>query len=105
MSQKSEDLLKAENKELIDDFKTTKFKIIRFLSIIFNVILILAQIKLLRNHDVKMQTYGVFILCNISILVMLLAPNLTKFTLKKVIKYTYIPTMISVYLFISQVFS
>lgn len=102
MSQQDNDLIKASENKLQNEFNTTQFQIARALSITFNVILILAQIKLLKDHDIDIKTYGVFIFCNISILVNILAPKLTKLTLKQVGKYSAIPTIISVFLFLSQ---
>ncbi|WP_256384905.1 fumarate hydratase [Photobacterium toruni] len=105
MSQPENDLIKASENKSQNEFNTPQFQIARVLSITFNVILILAQIKLLKDHNIDIKTYAVFIFCNISILVNLLAPRLTKLTLKQVGKYTAIPTIISVFLFLSQTFS
>lgn len=103
MSQPENDLIKASESDSRSEFKTPQFQIARVFSITFNVILILAQIKLLKDHDIDIKTYGVFIFCNISILVNIFAPKMTKLTLKQVTKYSAIPMITSVFLFISQI--
>ncbi|WP_413516791.1 fumarate hydratase [Photobacterium phosphoreum] len=105
MSQPDNDLIKASESDSKNEFKTPQVQIARLLSITFNVILILAQIKLLKNHDIDIKTYGVFIFCNISILVNIFAPKMTKLTLKQTTKYSVIPMVTSVFLFISQIFA
>ncbi|MCP4954728.1 fumarate hydratase [Photobacterium aquimaris] len=105
MSQPDNDLIKASESDSKNEFKTPQFQITRVLSITFNVILILAQIKLLKTHDIDIKTYGVFIFCNISILVNLFAPKLTKLTVKQVSKYSTMTMLVSVFLFISQIFA
>ena len=105
MSQPENDLIKASGNDSRDEFKTPQVLVARLLSITLNIILILAQIKLLKDHAIDIKTYGVFIFCNISILVNIFAPNLTKLTLKQVAKYSAIPMLTGVFLFISQIFA
>lgn len=103
MNQPVDTVDKTERDNSTNDMQLAQFNIARIFSIILNVVLILAQIKLLKTHDVTIKTYGLFLLCNVSILFSLFAPRLTSFKLKQILKYAYMPTVIAVFIFIGQV--
>lgn len=105
MSQAANVTAKTDKPDPSNDFQSSQFKMTRIISVIFNVVIILAQIKLLKDHDATIKTYTVFLLCNFSVLFSFFAPRLTQFTPKQVLKYAYMPAIISVFLFISQVTS
>ena len=97
MNQPADTIAKTEQDNSTNDMQPAQFNIARIFSIVLNVVLILAQIKLLKVHDVTIKTYGLFILFSI------FAPRLTSFKLKQILKYAYMPTVIAVFIFIGQV--
>ena len=103
MNQPADTIARTEQDNSTNDMQPAQFNIARIFSIVLNVVLILAQIKLLKTHDVTIKTYGLFILCNVSILFSIFAPRLTSFKLKQILKYAYMPTVIAVLIFIGQV--
>ncbi|WP_242446296.1 fumarate hydratase [Photobacterium angustum] len=103
MNQPADTIARTEQDNSTNDMQPAQFNIARIFSIVLNVVLILAQIKLLKTHDVTIKTYGLFILCNVSILFSIFAPRLTSFKLKQILKYAYMPTVIAVFIFIGQV--
>ncbi|MCG3865827.1 MULTISPECIES: fumarate hydratase [unclassified Photobacterium] len=103
MNQPADTVAKTEQNNSKNDMQQAQFNIARIFSIVLNVVLILAQIKLLKVNDVTIKTYGLFILCNVSILFSIFAPRLTSFKFKQILKYTYMPTIIAVFIFIGQV--